>query len=54
LGPARSPRTSTNIADASDLVEFTLKAYVGADRLDNARRMLSGAIAAPQAFLLPG
>jgi hypothetical protein len=43
LGPTRSPRISTNIADANDLVEFTLlKAYVGADRLDDARRMLSG------------
>jgi hypothetical protein len=32
LGPARSPRISSDIADANDLVEFTLlKAYVGAD-----------------------
>ena len=36
------------VADASDLVEFTLlKACVGADRLDDARRVLSGTIAVP-------
>ena len=55
LGAARSPRISTNIADAHDLVEFTLlKTYVGADRLDDARRMLSGHHRGSVSLLLPG
>jgi hypothetical protein len=54
LGPARSPRISSNISDTNDLVEFTLlkPMSAGVDRLDDERRMLSGRLAAPQALLL--